>query len=91
MWGQKKISATDYQYGLSEQAKVRVGIIDTGVMATHADLSANMWKNPKEIAGNGLDDDGNGYADDVHGYNFVSNNGNASDDHGHGTHVAGIV
>lgn len=55
------------------------------------DLAANMWKNPNEIDGNGIDDDGNGYVDDVYGYNFIANSGNAADDHGHGTHVAGIV
>ncbi|HXU03263.1 MAG TPA: S8 family serine peptidase [Polyangia bacterium] len=27
----------------------------------------------------------------VDGYNFVSNNANAADDHGHGTHVAGTI
>lgn len=27
----------------------------------------------------------------VRGYNFVSNNGNANDDNGHGTHVAGTI
>lgn len=91
MWGQTKTAATDYQYGLSQQGKVRVGIIDTGILTTHSDLAQNVWKNPNEIAGNGIDDDGNGYADDVYGYNFIANTGNATDDHGHGTHVAGIV
>lgn len=40
---------------------------------------------------NGIDDDGNGFKDDVHGWNFVSNNGDLTDNHGHGTHIAGIV
>jgi subtilisin family serine protease len=91
MWGQVKTKATDYQYGLSLQPKVRVGIVDTGILSTHADLASNMWKNPKEIAGNNIDDDGNGYVDDVMGYNFIANSGNALDDQGHGTHVAGII
>uniref|UniRef100_UPI00195410EA hypothetical protein n=1 Tax=Klebsiella pneumoniae TaxID=573 RepID=UPI00195410EA len=30
-----------------------------------------LWSNPKEIPGNGIDDDGNGYVDDVHGWNFL--------------------
>jgi subtilisin family serine protease len=30
-----------------------------------------LWTNPKEIPGNGKDDDGNGYIDDVHGWNFI--------------------
>jgi hypothetical protein len=68
-----------------------VVVIDTGVDYTHTDLSANIWQNPGEIAGNGFDDDGNGYIDDVYGINAITNSGNPMDDHGHGTHVAGII
>ena len=50
-----------------------VAVVDEGVKYTHPDLVDNMWKNPDEIAGNGVDDDNNGYIDDVHGYNFVDN------------------
>lgn len=91
MWGQTKTKATDYQYGLSLQNTVKVGVIDTGIMLSHPDLAVNIAKNAKEIAGNGLDDDGNGYVDDVSGYNFVAGTNNANDDQGHGTHVAGII
>ncbi|HWI75039.1 MAG TPA: S8 family peptidase, partial [Baekduia sp.] len=55
------------------------------------DLAPNLWTNPGEIAGNGVDDDGNGYVDDVHGYDFVEGDGTPQDANGHGTHVAGIV
>lgn len=48
-----------------------VGVLDGGVQANHIDLAANMWVNPKEKAGNGIDDDKNGYIDDVHGWNFA--------------------
>lgn len=48
-----------------------VGVLDGGVQADHVDLAANMWVNPKEVAGNGKDDDKNGYIDDIHGWNFV--------------------
>ena len=47
--------------------KVTVAVIDCGVRYTHEDLSANMWRNPGEIAGDGVDNDGNGWVDDVYG------------------------
>ena len=50
---------------------VVVAIIDSGIDTTHEDLKSVLWTNPKEIPGNGVDDDGNGYADDVHGWNFL--------------------
>ncbi|MBC7771440.1 MAG: S8 family serine peptidase [Pyrinomonadaceae bacterium] len=65
--------------------------IDTGVNYNHADLSANSWINPGEVAGNGIDDDGNGYVDDTRGWDFVNNENNPMDDNGHGTHTAGTV
>jgi subtilisin family serine protease/subtilisin-like proprotein convertase family protein len=68
-----------------------VAVIDTGVDYTHPDLAANMWVNADEIPNNGIDDDANGYIDDVHGYDFVNNDGDPMDDHGHGTHVAGTI
>ena len=51
--------------------KVIVGIVDSGVDINHEDLKGVIWTNPKEIAGNGIDDDKNGYIDDIHGWNFL--------------------
>jgi len=68
-----------------------VAVIDTGIDYTHPDLAANIWTNPGEIAGNGVDDDHNGFVDDVHGYDFVNNDGDPMDDHSHGTHVSGTI
>src|SRR2546430_3787238 len=68
-----------------------VAVVDTGVRYTHEDLAANMWTNPGEIAGNGLDDDGDGYVDDVHGINAVTGSGDPNDYNGHGTHVSGTI
>lgn len=73
------------------KSDVVVAVIDTGVDDTHEDLRDNMWVNEKEIPGNGIDDDGNGYVDDVYGVDIVAGCGSGSDDHGHGTHVAGVI
>lgn len=50
---------------------VIVGVVDSGDDIEHEDLQANAWTNPKEIAGNGIDDDKNGFIDDIHGWNFL--------------------
>lgn len=71
--------------------QVVIGVIDTGVNYNHQDLSPNMWRNPSEIAGNGVDDDNNGYVDDVFGINAITNTGNPNDDNAHGSHVAGTI
>lgn len=70
---------------------VVIGVIDTGIDYNHPDLNPNMWKNPGEIPGNGIDDDGNGYVDDIYGINAITNSGNPMDDHNHGTHCAGTI
>ena len=70
---------------------VTVAVIDSGIDLDHPDLAANIWTNPGEIAGNGIDDDGDGYVDDVHGWDFVDDDNLPDDQYGHGTHVAGTV
>jgi subtilisin family serine protease len=71
--------------------EVVVGAIDTGLDITHPDIAGNLWTNPGEIPGNGVDDDGDGYVDDVHGYDFALGTGTITDSGYHGTHVAGII
>jgi len=68
-----------------------VGVIDTGIDYEHEDLEDNIWTNWNEIPNNGIDDDNNGYIDDIHGWDFINNDNDPMDDHGHGTHVAGII
>jgi subtilisin family serine protease len=70
---------------------VIVGVVDTGIDYNHEDLAANIWANPGEIAGNGIDDDGNGWVDDVRGIDVYNLDGDPMDDNSHGTHVAGTI
>jgi subtilisin family serine protease len=65
-----------YEFIQSKNLKsktVIVAVIDSGVDTLHEDLKEILWRNPKEIPGNGKDDDGNGYIDDIYGWNFLGN------------------
>jgi thermitase len=80
--------------GFVGSSDIYVGILDGAPQLDHPDLAANIWTNPGEIAGNGLDDDGDGYVDDVHGWNAIADKGlvaNAGDADPHGTHLAGTI
>lgn len=74
------------------QAKpIIVAIIDTGIDTDSAKLAPYLWRNNAEIPNNGIDDDHNGWIDDLHGWNFSTDNNILKDQHGHGTHIAGLV
>ena len=85
---------------------VVVGVVDSGMDVNHEDLRDNIWVNPGEVAGNGIDDDGNGFVDDINGWDFAHNDASVfdyteptyppSDSYigeidDHGTHVAGTI
>lgn len=99
-WGLEKTNVSQ-AWEISQGSKdIVVAVIDTGIDEKHRDLAGNLWMNPGETgkdskgrdkATNGIDDDGNGLVDDVHGWNFVAANNNLTDNHGHGTHIAGII
>lgn len=75
----------------SGKSNVVVAVIDSGIQADHPDLAPNIWRNPGEIPGNGIDDDGNGYIDDHAGVDLVHRGSPISDPNGHGTHVSGTI
>lgn len=71
--------------------QVVLAVVDTGIDYNHPDIKNNIWVNEGEIPGNGIDDDKNGVIDDVHGFNALDESGDPMDDHGHGTHCAGVI
>jgi thermitase len=99
-WGLAKTNAQRAWEVSQGSREIVVAVIDTGADVQHNDLSENIWVNPGETgkdsrgrdkANNGHDDDGNGFVDDVNGWNFVHSNNQLTDNHGHGTHIAGII
>lgn len=76
LWHLDKISA--YQawktMPASRDDDIIVAVIDTGIQYDHEDLRDHIWRNPKEIPNNGIDDDDNGYPDDAFGWNFQDGN-----------------
>lgn len=69
---------------------VTIAVIDSGVFLTHPDLSGNLWTNPGEVSGNGIDDDANGFADDVHGWDFYASDADPNPDLGNGINDDGF-
>ncbi|MEY2988484.1 MAG: hypothetical protein RJB13_2005, partial [Pseudomonadota bacterium] len=71
LWGMTKIRAPETWESFTGNQENVIAVIDTGIDYTHEDLKDNIWINKKEVAGNGIDDDGNGYIDDVRGWDFA--------------------
>ena len=92
--------AWDEVRGDQASPRVVIAVVDGGAEWNHEDLRANVWTNPGEVAGNGIDDDGNGFIDDVHGVNFANRDDADNDPTGlshlpenslHGTAAAGFA
>ena len=92
-----------WDFGLGDP-DIIIAVFDNGFDLTHEDLATNIYTNPLEIPGNGIDDDGNTFVDDVNGWDFgpcgagppapgCGDNdpspGGAGDNHG--TAVAGVA
>ncbi len=63
--------------------KIVIANVDSGFEVDHEDLKENLWHNPDEILGDGIDNDHNGYIDDDIGWDYYSNSPRiALNDHG---------
>jgi len=100
-WNMRQIRAEGAWDQVRDVGGRVIAIIDSGIDLDHPDLVNVLWTNPGEIPNNGRDDDGNGKVDDVYGWHFGQacnyqscwhfEDNRLQDDHGHGTHVAGIA
>jgi len=101
LWGLKggfgSNAAAAWAAGATGSAAVYVGVIDEGIQFDHPDLAGQIWTNPYDAAGDGVDNDANGYVDDVHGWDFDGGDNTIYDGGArgglddHGTHVAGTI
>ena len=78
-------------FSRQESSDIVVAVADSGIDTHHPDLTNQLWRNPREIPDNNIDDDGNSYVDDIHGYHFAMDSANVADRGSHGTHVSGTI
>ncbi|MBI5150565.1 MAG: S8 family serine peptidase [Candidatus Omnitrophica bacterium] len=97
-WGIQKVGFTPWDDPNSawnvvdaNEKNIVVAVVDSGLDMTHPDGPQYIWTNPKEVPGNGIDDDKDGFVDDINGWNFLDDNHDFTDVRGHGTFVAGII
>ncbi len=103
-WGVNLVAAPQAWQKTSQGEGIIIAVTDSGVDYTHEDLINAMWRNTKEVAGDGKDNDGNGFVDDIVGYDFAGDDNKPYDmslslleilfsggNPGHGTHVSGVI
>ncbi len=91
LWALRRAGAADAWELTTGDRNIVFAIVDTGIADDHPDLIDNMWRNPGEIAGDGIDNDNDGFIDNLFGANTIDPMRETRDGHGHGTHVGGTV
>lgn len=99
LWFLQKVNAYQAWDISTGSGNTVIAVVDDAVYTQHEDIMANLWQNPDETAGNGVDDDGNGYVDDIFGADVADDDGNTNPPaalvspsvFSHGSHCAGIA
>lgn len=90
-WHLREIGALETWRISKGSPSTLIAVIDSGLDFTNPDLAPNIWRNPREIPGNGIDDDKNGFIDDISGWDFVRGRPGIKDPAGHGTFITGLI
>lgn len=75
-------------------SNIVIAVVDNAIMVAHEELQDAIWHNPREIPGDGIDNDRNGWVDDVAGWDVADNDNNPAPSgraFRHGTHIAGLI
>ncbi len=79
------LQAPVYIPDVNDDNAIVIAVPDTGIDYAHDSLQYRIWKTPNPIIGT------SGLENDFIGWNFPDSTNNPNDNHGHGTHIAGII